>query len=236
MDDPKPIAAALEARLGIQFNDRELLVRALTHRSFAHEAGDRHVANETMEFLGDALLGFFVAELIMRETDLKEEGEMTKVKSKVVSEPFLADLARHHDLGSSLLLSRGEEKTGGRAKPSILADTYEAVLAAIYLDQGIDVARAFVERDMRPLVAEMKAPGATEDPKSLLQEICHRLAYGTPTYRTESADGPEHRPVFVVECVVGPALVTRGSGNSKKEAERDAARAALRLIDVSSAR
>ncbi|MFN7976020.1 MAG: ribonuclease III [Acidobacteriota bacterium] len=225
-------ASGFEERIGVTFHDRALLARSLTHRSYANEVGQPASCNETLEFLGDALLGFLVAELMALETTLRDEGEMTKVKSRLVSEPVLAAAARELDLGKHLKLSRGEDKTGGREKPSILADAYEAVLAAVYLDQGIGAARRFVARDFRAMLVDLCRPGAAADPKSLLQELCHQLGLPMPRYRLAEAEGPEHARTFVVECDVASLVTSSGAGTSKKEAERLAARHALDMLST----
>lgn len=227
MNGEEPDLDRLEERLGFKFRDRALVRRALSHRSFVHEHGDTTDSNETLEFLGDALLGFLVAEMIASRPGLKDEGEMSKAKSRLVSEDVLAELARNLGLGSFILLSRGEEKTGGRSKPSLLADTLEAVLAATYLDRGMDGARDLVRREMAELVERLCQPGVTEDPKSALQELCHQRSLPQPRYRLCDTQGPDHRPLFVVECQVGEEIRTRGTGPSKKDAERAAARDAL---------
>ena len=220
----------LEERLALRFEDRVHITQALTHRSRAHEEGDRSASNETMEFLGDTLLGFLVAEMVLELLPGRDEGELTKVKSRVVCEESLAEQARKMDLGRYLRLSRGEDKTGGRDKSSILADTFEAVLAAIYLDQGVDAVRNVVRRELGERVRAMSAPDTPDDPKSALQELCHQRGLGTPRYKLAATQGPDHRLEFEVVCQAGSGTTTRGTGFSKKEAERDAARAALDLI------
>lgn len=221
--------AAVEARIGYRFRDRGLLEHALTHRSrVAEDPSGGVVDNESLEFLGDALLGFVVAELLYRESPGSREGVKSKVKAAVVSTASLAELAERLGLGDALLLGRGEEKTGGRHKPALLANACEAVIAAIYLDGGLEPARAFIERMLGPAVREALAPGhAGRDHKSRLQEQLQAEGRPAPVYRVAAEIGPEHRKQFHVEVLVGDAVLAEGVGRTKKEAEQEAARAAL---------
>ncbi|HXT69951.1 MAG TPA: ribonuclease III [Vicinamibacterales bacterium] len=222
----------LEERIGHKFEDLGLLEHALTHRSRAHEdASGGVIDNESLEFLGDAVLGFVIADLLFHQFPTHSEGYKSKVKAGIVSAAALARLAEAMDLGHFVLLGRGEEKTGGRHKHAILADSFEAVIAAIYLDGGIDAAREFIFSRFEPLVkaAGDRAAEAsfTEDWKSALQEQMQAAGRGLPHYRLVGADGPEHRKRFDVEVIVGGQSIGRASGRSKKEAEQQAAKAAL---------
>ena len=222
----------LEARIGYEFRDLGLLEHALTHRSRAHEdASGGVIDNESMEFLGDAVLGFVIADLLFTQFPAHDEGYKSKVKAGVVSAASLARLAAQIDLGRYVLLGRGEEKTGGRGKHAILADSFEALIAAIYLDGGIEAARTFILSRFAPLVeaAGDRAAEATftEDWKSELQEWLQAEGLGLPRYRVAAAEGPDHRKRFDVEVLVGGAPAGRASGRSKKDAEQQAARAAL---------
>jgi ribonuclease-3 len=222
----------LEDRIDYKFRDLGLLEHALTHRSRAHEdASGGVIDNESLEFLGDAVLGFVIADLLFTRFPTHSEGYKSKVKAGIVSSAALARLAEEIGLGQYVLLGRGEEKTGGRQKQAILADSFEALIAAIYLDGGIDPARAFILSLFSPLVASAGDRAAeasfTEDWKSAFQEWSQANGRGLPRYRVASVDGPDHRKRFDVELSVGGEVVARASGKSKKEAEQQAAKAAL---------
>ncbi len=222
----------LEARIGYHFRDLGLLEHALTHRSRAHEdASGGVIDNESLEFLGDAVLGFVVADMLFTRFPTHSEGYKSKVKAGIVSAVSLTRLAEDIDLGRYVLLGRGEEKTGGRQKHAILADGFEALIAAIYLDGGIEAARAFIVSRFGPLIAaagDQAADAAfTEDWKSALQEWLQANGRGLPSYRLAAADGPDHRKRFEIEVIVGGDVAGRAAGRSKKEAEQQAARQAL---------
>jgi ribonuclease-3 len=222
----------LEETIGYHFRDLGLLEHALTHRSRAHEdASGGVIDNESLEFLGDAVLGFVVADLLFTRFPTHSEGYKSKVKAGIVSAASLARLAEEVDLGRFVLLGRGEEKTGGRHKLAILADSFEAVIAAVYLDGGIEAARDFIVSRMEPMIAQAGEQAAdaifTADWKSALQEWLQATGRGLPTYRLAAAEGPDHRKRFVVELVVAGEVVSTGDGRAKKEAEQLAAREAL---------
>jgi ribonuclease-3 len=222
----------LEERVGHRFRDLGLLEHALTHRSRAHEDASGGVFdNESMEFLGDAVLGLVIADMLFRRYPKHSEGYKSKVKASIVSAASLTRLAEEIDLGRFMLLGRGEEKTGGRQKHAILADCFEAVIAAIYLDGGIDAAEAFIVARFGPLidVAGDQAADAefTADWKSALQEWLQASGRGLPSYRLASASGPEHNKRFDVEVLVKGQGIGRAFGRSKKDAEQQAAKAAL---------
>jgi len=225
----------LEQRIGYRFRDRGLLEHALTHRSRVHEDASGGVFdNESMEFLGDSVLGFVIADMLFREFPHHNEGQKSKLKASLVSAASLARLGEAIDLGTFLILGRGEEKTGGRRKRAIISDCYEALIAAIYLDGGVEPARSFIERQFADLIAEAKRTGAaaafTDDWKSALQEWLQSHGQGLPAYRLAGEIGPDHRKQFVVEVVVGGESVARAEGRSKKEAAQAAARAALERL------
>jgi len=222
----------LEARIGYRFRDLGLLEHALTHRSRAHEdASGGVIDNESLEFLGDAVLGFVIADLLFGKFPTHSEGYKSKVKAGIVSSAALARLADDIGLGQYVLLGRGEEKTGGRQKQAILADGFEALIAAVYLDGGIDPAREFILSLFGPLVASAGDRAAdasfTEDWKSAFQEWSQANGRGLPHYRLASVEGPDHRKRFEIEVLVGGEVVAKASGRSKKEAEQQAAKAAL---------
>jgi ribonuclease-3 len=222
----------LEDRIGYHFRDLGLLEHALTHRSRAHEdASGGVIDNESLEFLGDAVLGFVIADMLFTRFPTHSEGYKSKVKASIVSAAALARIAEAIDLGRFLMLGRGEEKTGGRQKHAILADGFEALIAAVYLDGGVLAAREFIVSRFGPLIAaagDQAAEAAfTDDWKSALQEFVQASGRGLPVYRLASAEGPDHRKRFEVEVVVGSRTLGRASGRSKKEAEQQAAREAL---------
>ena len=222
----------LQQQIGYEFTDLGLLEHALTHRSRAHEdASGGVIDNESLEFLGDAVLGFVIADLLFHKYPTHSEGYKSKVKAGIVSAASLARLASDIDLGRYVLLGRGEEKTGGRNKHAILADSFEALIAAIYLDGGVEPAQAFILSRFGPLVtgAGDRAAEAsfTEDWKSALQERLQAQGRGLPHYRLVAAEGPEHRKRFDVEVSAGGQPLARATGRSKKEAEQQAAKAAL---------
>jgi ribonuclease-3 len=213
----------LEKRLGVSVSP-PLLERALTHRSFAYEHGGLPT-NERLEFLGDSVLGLVVTDsLFHRHPDLPE-GQLAKLRAAVVNMRALADVGRGLDLGGFLRLGRGEEGTGGRDKSSILADTLEALIGAVYLDRGLDEASALVHRLFDPLIEASAGLGAGLDWKTSLQELTATVGIGVPEYAvTES--GPDHEKMFQATARVGGADYGMGSGRSKKEAEQQAAEAA----------
>ena len=227
----------LERRIGYRFKDRGMREHALTHRSRVHEDASGGVFdNESMEFLGDSVLGFVIAAMLFREFPQHNEGQKSKLKASLVSAASLARLAEQIDLGAFLILGRGEEKTGGRRKHAIIADCYEALIAAIYLDGGIEPAQRFIEQQFAALVAEARKTGAaaafTDDWKSALQEYLQARGLGLPAYRLAGELGPDHRKSFLVEVVVDGEAIARAEGRSKKEAAQSAARAALEKLSA----
>jgi ribonuclease III len=227
----------LERRLGYRFKDRGLLEHALTHRSRVHEDASGGVFdNESMEFLGDSILGFVIAAMLFREFPQHNEGQKSKLKASLVSSTALARLAERLNIGEFLILGRGEEKTGGRLKHAIIADCYEALIAAIYLDGGIEPAERFIERQFAELIREARRTGAaasfTEDWKSALQEFLQSAGRGLPVYRLAGEVGPDHRKSFVVEILVEGEAIAKAEGRSKKEAAQTAAKAALETLNL----
>jgi ribonuclease-3 len=219
----------LQKAIGYRFRDRGLLEHAMTHTSRANEDVTGGVVdNESLEFLGDAVLGFVIADTLFREFPEWDEGEKSKTKASMVSTFALAKQAERLHLGDHLLLGRGEEKTGGRRKQALLADTYEALIAAIYLDGGVEAARAFIKREFTPLVDVARRHGVSgHDYKSGLQELVQARSQPLPEYRLVGTFGPDHEKRFEVEVLVGGESLARASGPSKKEAEQEAARLAL---------
>ena len=221
---------ALEERLGHRFADLALLDRALTHTSHAHEnatLSPRH--NEPLEFLGDAVIGFVVAELLHRRDPEGSEGGKSKARAHLVAAPSLARRASALGLPDLLLLGRGEEKTGGRQKSALWADAYEALVAALYLDGGLEAAARFVSSEFAPDLSSPQLP-EPGDYKSALQELLQARGEAVPEYVTVAEEGPRHRRSFRVQCLIGGALVAEGQGYSKKAAQQEAARRALPLV------
>jgi ribonuclease III len=217
----------LEGRLGYQL-ESALLVRALTHRSYAYENGGLPT-NERLEFLGDSVLGLIVTDTLFRTHPDLPEGQLAKLRAAVVNSRALADVARGLELGSFVRLGRGEEGTGGRDKASILADTLEAVIGAVYLDQGLQAASELVHRLFDPLIEKSAGLGAGLDWKTSLQELTAAEALGVPEYAVTET-GPDHEKTFTAAARVGGVAYGTGTGRSKKEAEQQAAEAAYRAI------
>jgi ribonuclease-3 len=227
----------LERLIGYRFKDRGLLEHALTHRSRVHEDASGGVFdNESMEFLGDSVLGFVIAAMLFREFPQHNEGQKSKLKASLVSAASLARLAERLGLGEFLILGRGEEKTGGRRKHAIIADCYEALIAAIYLDGGVEPVQRFIEQQFQGLIEEARHSGTgasfTDDWKSALQEFLQSTGRGLPAYRLAGEIGPDHRKRFVVEVIVEGEAVASAEGRSKKEAAQTAARAALEKLSA----
>ena len=222
----------LQQAAGYRFRDRGLLEHAMTHTSRANEdVSGGVVDNESMEFLGDALLGFIIADLLFRDFPDYDEGEKSKTKASVVSTATLARQAERLNLGDHLLLGRGEEKTGGRRKQALLADGYEALIAAIYLDGGLEHARAFIVREFGPQLEEARRRGVGgEDHKSSLQELLQSRDLPLPEYRLVGTVGPDHSKLFEIEVLVNGERLAIATGGSKKEAEQEAARLALEAL------
>ena len=222
----------LQRRINYRFRDRGLLEHALTHKSRAAEDASGGVAdNESLEFLGDAVLGLVVADLLFRQFPEYDEGQKSKVKASVVSTASLARHAEQMGLGEHLLLGRGEEKTGGRFKQALLADAYEALIAAIYLDGGFDAATVFLQRELQEAIDLGSSQTIVgQDYKSALQERLQALGRPLPEYRLAGQAGPDHRKVFSVEVVVNGDVLGAASGKAKKEAEQEAARLALERL------
>jgi ribonuclease-3 len=219
----------LQHAIGYRFRDRGLIEHAMTHTSRANEDVSGGVQdNESLEFLGDAVLGFVIADLLFTEFPESSEGQKSKLKAMLVSTTALARQAERLNLGDYLILGRGEEKTGGRRKHALLADGYEALIAAIYVDGGIEHARAFIVREFTPLLADASGDRlGVQDYKSALQELLQAQSAGLPEYRLVGTIGPDHHKQFHVEVVVNGKPVAEATGSSKKEAEQEAARAAL---------
>ena len=226
-------AERLDASLGVRFRDLELREASLTHRSFAFERG-RDVTNERLEFLGDAVLGLVVTDLAFDRFPDLSEGQLAKLRAAIVNMQSLAEVARDLDLGSVLLLGRGEELSGGRDKASILADGLEAVLGAVYVDLGLDTARDLIERLFWPRMEAYARGEGARDYKTILQELASQALRSMPEYRLEER-GPDHEKEFTAVVYLAGTAWGTGRGRSKKEAEQRAAREAFEKLTASRA-
>lgn len=225
--------ADLEQALGIQFNDKELLRAALVHGSRINETNlPEHASNERLEFLGDAVLGLVVAQWLYEREPTANEGRLTRLRSVLVRKETLAGIARSLDLGRHLVMGRGEEQAGGRDREANLANACEALIGALFLDQSLEIVRDVVLRLYGPIVAEWGAHAEPKDTKSRLQEIVQARWKVQPTYLLIHAEGLPHDQVFTVEARVDGELLGRGVGRSKRAAEADAARDALRILET----
>ena len=225
----------LESLLGYSFKDRTLLLQALTHRSFVNEhEGENLRNNESLEFLGDSVLGFLISSRIFQLHPELTEGELSKIKAYLVSAANLVRLAEGLRLGEFIRLSRGEEKTGGRTKRAIVVDAYEAIIGAIYLDGGVEAASAFVRSQTEEFLGGLNLKQLTYgDFKSALQEQLHNLGRPEPVYRVVAEIGPDHKKTFVVQVIIDGEVVSESSGTTKKEAQQSAARMALESFKCS---
>ena len=223
---------ALSRRLSHSFDDMALLEVALTHRSWCAESSG-HESNERLEFLGDAVLGLIVTDHVFRRYPQLPEGELAKVRAGVVSASALAEVAVELGLGDALRLGRGEDNSGGRAKPSILADALEAVIGAVYLDGGWDAAAALVLRCLSARITEAASGPGALDYKTRLQELATRRFESLPHYEVAEC-GPDHAKQFVATVHVGGVLSGTGQGSSKKQAEQQAARMVWHALEAGS--
>jgi ribonuclease-3 len=221
----------LQEALGYRFVDQSHLQRALIHSSFAFEQGEPGKDNETLEFLGDAVLDLTVGHTLFNRYRNMKEGELTRLRSALVNERNLASMARRINLGNSLLLGRGEESSRGREKPSILASAYEAVVGAIFVDSGYDLVERFVVEHFTPLIRGQREVLLSGDAKSMLQERMQASFNEAPTYTTEKVDGPAHKRMFTVSVMFRGQVLGSGRARSKKEAEQQAAATALEDIE-----
>lgn len=223
--------AALGEKLGIRFNEPSLLEQALVHSSYVNEnPGSASVSNERLEFLGDAVLGMVFAEKLYQDLAEMSEGEMTKLRSYLVCRDTLASVAGAIGLGEHIYLGKGEEASNGRHKPANLASALEAVIAAVFLDQGLEATRGFILRLFNRELARLASQGAADDYKSQLQELAQSGRQETPLYHVIETTGPDHDRRFTTEVSLGDTVLGRGSGKSKKLAETEAARQALEKL------
>lgn len=213
----------LEKELGYSFSDSALLLRCVTHVSYGRDRGENH--NETLEFLGDAVLDLAVSDLLMRRFPEKSEGDLSRMRASLVNSTTLAEKAEKLNLGKLLRMAKGEERSGGRKKESILAGAFEAILGGIYWDGGYEAARRVVENYFASDVKEKNL--GLQDYKTRLQEISQMLFRAPPAYRLVAESGPDHEKRFVTEINIGGKILGRGEGKSKKQAEQEAAKKAL---------
>lgn len=218
-----------EKKIKLSFKKKQLLRRAFIHRSYLNEAKEKDLSsNERLEFLGDAVLEFLTSIFLFQNFPKKTEGELTNLRAAVVCAKTLSKIAQQLDLGLFLRLSRGEEKEGGRGNPSILADTFEAILGAIYLDQGIEVADKFLKEQLFPYAKKLLLKENLKDPKSLFQEIVQERIKISPEYKVLEEEGPDHAKRFKVGVFVLGKEIGVGTGKSKQEAEEKAANLAIK--------
>jgi ribonuclease III len=220
----------IEQILQYEFNDKDLLQEALRHSSFVNELGEPHLRdNERFEFLGDAVLNLIVGHILMRRYPDLKEGDLSRSRANLVNESQLAKIAQSFDLGLYIQLGKGEIQTQGREKSSILADTFEALMASIYLDGGFDAAYQIIENNFQPLIEQLHSAANNHDYKSQLQEKVQVDHGSMPDYSIIREDGPDHDKTFWVALKVLD-IETQGSGKSKKTAEQDAARLGLEIL------
>lgn len=223
----------LESVIDYTFSDRSNLLLALTHSSYANEMRyENLISNERLEFLGDSVLNIVTSEYIYRNFPLLPEGEMTKTRASIVCEPSLRKCANKIMLGNYLYLGKGEENTGGRSRTSILSDAFEALIGAIYLDGGLEEARKFILQHLHELLQEINRLELFTDYKTQFQEFIQKQSDQRIQYQILSEKGPDHNKVFVTQVSVGEQVLGTGEGKSKKEAEQNAAKAALDKMKV----
>jgi ribonuclease-3 len=227
------LIATVAERIGHTFSSLDLLVQATTHKSFANEApsADEVLHNERLEFLGDAVLNLVISEMLMEACPDSSEGDLSRLRASLVNERELAQVASHLGLGDLLRLGKGEERSGGRKKASLLADLFEAVLGAVFLDGGLEKSRAVARLAFGSRITTGREDVPAFDPKSRLQVVLQQRGHEPPDYRVVEQAGPDHRRRFTVAVCAGDDELGRGIGTSKKEAEQAAAHDALSNLD-----
>lgn len=213
----------------ITFQNNKLLEQALTHRSWVNENAENLGTNERLEFLGDAILEFIVSKEIYKKFPYEEEGYLTALRANLVNTKNLAEVAKKIEIGKLIKLSKGEEDGGGRNNSSLLADTVEAIIGALFLDQGLEASEKFIQ-DSILIDADKKASLPLKDAKSLLQEKVQALGHSAPKYQVISEAGPDHNKEFTIEVIINGKNIAEGIGKSKSEAEQDAASNALKTM------
>ena len=212
--------------------NKKLSEEALTHRSYLNEVKEKVPSNERLEFLGDSILSFIVSDYLFNKYPEFNEGKLTNLRSQLVNTKILADMARECNLGSMLFLSKGEEESGGRENPSLLADTFEAFIGALFLDKGIETVQEFINQTVVPRADEFIQKNLLKDPKSRLQEHIQSKKQGSPIYKVVEEEGPAHAKTFTVEVYAEEKLMGKGTGHSKQTAEENAASNALELKHI----
>ncbi len=230
LENPYQIARAFQQRLGLHFSDQSLILRALTHRSSVNEHPFLVGDNERLEFLGDAVIGFIAADFLYHRFPEEREGSLTAMRSFLVRKETLARFARHIDLGSAIIMGRGEAESGGRERDSVLSSTFEALVGALYLDQGIRATREFLLPFFRPELEHIQSDQLTKDAKSRFQEWAQAELKKTPTYVTVDASGPDHDRQFTIEVRIDDVAYGVGVGRSKQQAAQAAAQDALARV------
>ncbi|MEQ1500337.1 MAG: ribonuclease III [Parcubacteria group bacterium] len=222
--------SGFQKKTGLEFKDVGLLTQAFVHRSYINENKSSGIShNERLEFLGDAVLELVITDFLYKKYTDKAEGELTAYRSALVNADTCAGIAMKLGMGDYLMLSKGESKDTGRARQYILANALEALIGAIYLDQGLEKANEFIENNFTPMIDKIISDGSHVDSKSLFQEKAQEFDGITPSYKTIKETGPDHGKKFTVGVYVGKELVATGEGDSKQDAEQKAARAALNL-------
>ncbi len=224
----------IERKLKVKFKNPQILKRALTHRSFLNEIKDKQItSNERLEFFGDAILSFVVSDWIFKQFPNYLEGRMTNLRSKLVKTGTLAKVAKNLNIGEYLFLSRGERESKGQQKPTLLANALEAIIGAIFIDQGIEAVENFIKRNFKPLLKEFITLGNFKDYKSLLQEKLQAQKSKSPIYKTIKEEGLEHNKIFTLNVYSQKGeLLASGKGKSKQKAEQDAAKLALEKLSL----
>ena len=225
--------SALPQQLGVTITDMALLRSALMHQSYRYEHGAEallHADTQRLEFLGDAVVAMVATQLVYHAFPQSDEGAMTRLRSALIRTENLATIARHYDLGEYAIISKGEEHAGARQRTTFLADLFESLVAAIYLDQGLAVVTEFLLRHFQPHVEVLRTSGTPTDVRSHVQELSQQRYNITPSYRTVSVNGPEHQRVFEVEIMVGTHVLGRGQGNSQPVARIQAAQHAVEFL------
>jgi ribonuclease-3 len=219
-------------RLGIEFLDPLILTRALTHRSYMNEHSDSLEDNERLEFLGDAVLDFLVGAWLYNRFPEMPEGNLTRLRSALVRTENLAQFAGTIQLGDVMLLGRGEREGGGRDRPALLCATFEALIGAIFIDQGIDIVQKFIEPMLESATQKILHRNKDKDPKSTLQEWAQSQGLGTPFYKTVNSYGPDHAKSFIIEVYVDNVVYGSGIGHSKQAAAKSAAEQAIKSLNI----
>ncbi|MGB9779266.1 MAG: ribonuclease III [Caldanaerobacter sp.] len=222
----------LEQKINYEFKNKALLLEALTHSSWAHDGRNEKISNERLEFLGDSVLSLIISEYLYKNRKDLEEGALSKYRAEIVCEPSLARCARKIELGSFLRMGRGEEISGGRDRDSILADAMEALLAAVYLDGGLEVARKVTLDLFKEIIDEVLKGIIYRDYKTRLQEVVQSMEVGKITYELIEEIGPDHNKIFVTQVKIGDVVLGKGQGKSKKESEQAAAMEALSKLGI----